>query len=541
MVFESYGNMESTKEFFSKLRKLAVTVETETERLQRAFENRGNEDSDSGQGAVRARRAYHDVKSDVSSLKKQLLEELAEQKQQENEVSSFLKAYREMELKVSEDIHAIRTHLEKYGYRAPRDSEDPSTDATGPEAEEDETSTAAEEDANQEEDERGGSTPPSKLEQPVPDVLRTPHLSDFGLSELHLKRVVSGAEWCPEVPPMPEIRLPQPSLQTPPLPPTAMTPKRALWMDDDELQMPQMHDFGISGHTLCLNNDFTMDLLRKRDLQPKGPSQDAPVPTVSAVTERLQTKADSLESPELPLLCTQGFTTNKSRRDDLPSRDAREPEPPCHANLPTTPEVPAFQNPYLNRLVSTNKRANPEPTNLESDGDSHIFQLQTSPGIGTNGSKRPWEYNVPQMSSFDLESPEMPNLESVLGNSLHTRSGRTLQAGQKDKAGKDGASSLCSLDLDGATQELRFGTPRIRRNYQEPSTPKMPDLSSITQDIFKLVSQAQMKETMTGSKHLPVSSDKHKHSAPPAKGLSLVSQSEFQTLPPHLRLMTQQP
>uniref|UniRef100_A0A3Q2PLV5 Spindle and kinetochore associated complex subunit 3 n=1 Tax=Fundulus heteroclitus TaxID=8078 RepID=A0A3Q2PLV5_FUNHE len=465
--------MESTKEFFSKLRKLAVTVETETERLQRAFENRGNEDSDSGQGG-----------NNISLA--QLLEELAEQKQQENEVSSFLKAYREMELKVSEDIHAIRTHLEKYGYRAPVCS---ASDATGPEAEEDETSTAAEEDANQEEDERGGSTPPSKLEQPVPDVLRTPHLSDFGLSELHLKRVVSGAEWCPEVPPMPEIRLPQPSLQTPPLPPTAMTPKRALWMDDDELQMPQMHDFGISGHTLCLNNDFTMDLLRKRDLQTEWNFSDAKhihktywIPLYVFFLPA----ADSLESPELPLLCTQGFTTNKSRRDDLPSRDAREPEPPCHANLPTTPEVPAFQNPYLNRLVSTNKVKGSRICN-----SPHIFQLQTSPGIGTNGSKRPWEYNVPQMSSFDLESPEMPNLES--------RSGRTLQAGQKDKAGKDGASSLCSLDLDGATQELRFGTPRIRRNYQEPSTPKMPDLSSITQDIFKVRVASFPRESSVGT------------------------------------------
>ena len=43
-----------------------------------------------------------------------------------------------------------------------------------------------------------------------------------------------------------------------------------------------------------------------------------------------------------------------------------------------------------------------------------------------------------------------------------------------------------SLELDGPTQEFRFGTPCIRRDYEEPSTPEMPDLSSVTQDICKV-------------------------------------------------------
>lgn len=42
------------------------------------------------------------------------------------------------------------------------------------------------------------------------------------------------------------------------------------------------------------------------------------------------------------------------------------------------------------------------------------------------------------------------------------------------------------LELDGPTQEFSLGTPRIRMDYQEPSTPEMPDLSSVTQDICKV-------------------------------------------------------
>ncbi|KAK5608869.1 hypothetical protein CRENBAI_019276 [Crenichthys baileyi] len=509
--------MDPTREFFSKLRKLAVTVETETERLQRAFENRRNEDGDS-ETAVRGMRAYHEVNSEVSSFKKQLLEQLAEQKQQENEVSSFIKACRAMKQRVSKDIHTIN--------------------ATDQEAEEDETSLAVEEDGSQEGDEGINFTSPTKMKQPVTNVMKTPQLSDFGLSELQLKRALCGADWSSEVPPMPEMNLPQPSLQTPAPPPMAMTPKCALRMDDDDLQTPQMPDFGISEHTRFLNNDFTMDLFRKKDLKPERPSQDIPAPSVNSVVESLQTKVDNLESPEPPVLCTPGFKIKKSKGHCLlPSQDTRSPESPClHGNQPTTPEVPAFQTPYVNRLVSTNK---PGPIDLQSDGDSHIFKLQTSPCSAINGSKPAWEYNVPEIAFRGVEDkkmPEMPNLESFLGNSLQTRYGRSLKVGETEKVGND--TTINRLDLDEPTQEFSYGTPRIRTNYLEPSTPEMPDLSSVTQDICKLVSQAQMKKAVIAPVHSPDSSEKRKHSATPAKALSLVSQSEFQTLPTYLRLMT---
>uniref|UniRef100_A0A096MCZ6 Spindle and kinetochore associated complex subunit 3 n=1 Tax=Poecilia formosa TaxID=48698 RepID=A0A096MCZ6_POEFO len=217
--------------------------------------------------AVRAMRAFHEVNSDVSSLKVQLQAELAEQKQREEEVSNFIKACRVMERRVSKDIHTIRTHLEKYGYQAPSDAETPNN-PNDQEAEEDETGLATEEDEGQEEDERTNSTPPPTAVDPFADLLRTPKLSDFGLSELQMKRALGGAEWCAEVPPMPELNLPQPSLRTPAPPPLAMTPKCALRMDDDNLQTPQMRDFGISEDTMCLNNDFTMALFRKKDLKP---------------------------------------------------------------------------------------------------------------------------------------------------------------------------------------------------------------------------------------------------------------------------------
>ncbi len=111
------------------------------------------------------------------------------------------------------------------------------------------------------------SSPPKAGLLPFTDVLRTPQLSDFGLSEMQLERALAGPE-CSDVPPMPQMSLPHLSLDTPAPPHIPKTPKCALRMDDDELQTLQMHDFGISEHTMCLNNDFTMDLLRKNAEKP---------------------------------------------------------------------------------------------------------------------------------------------------------------------------------------------------------------------------------------------------------------------------------
>lgn len=146
------------------------------------------------------------------------------------------------------------------------------SDAENEVADEEAESKSAGEEGGSREEEEGmihPSSPPLGGPPPVTDSLRTPQLADFGLSEMQLKRALAGAEWCSEVPPMPQISLPQASLDTPAPPPMPLTPKCALRMDDDELLTPQMQAFGISEHTMCLINDFTMDLFRKNIDKPQ--------------------------------------------------------------------------------------------------------------------------------------------------------------------------------------------------------------------------------------------------------------------------------
>uniref|UniRef100_A0A8D3A5N9 Spindle and kinetochore associated complex subunit 3 n=1 Tax=Scophthalmus maximus TaxID=52904 RepID=A0A8D3A5N9_SCOMX len=442
--------MDPTAQFFSKLKKLAVTLEAETAELQQTFENRNDDDDDDdSENTAKAMRAYHELNGEVGDLKGQIQDQLAQQKTRASEVSGFIDACRVMQQKVTKDSHALRGHWEKYGYRAPRDTQRPNSQESENEDEaagENETKSAEkDEEGSQEEAGDDCASSPVGLPPPVIDALRTPQLSDFGLSEMQLKRTLAGAEWCAEVPPMPEMSLPHPALNTPAPPPMPLTPKCALRMSDDDLQTPQMHDFGITEHTMS-----------------------------------------DLESPEPPVFCTPGLKIKKTNSHRSPAEQGSgDPESPgLRGHLHTTPEAPTFQTPYVNRLVSTKK---------DDDDDGHALKLPTR--NGATGSKRTWEYDLPELSFTSAEDkpmPEMPNLESVLGNSLqNVRSSSVLRSAKIPK--KTSAyekvtkgPTVHSLELDGPTQEFSLGTPRIRMDYQDPSTPEMPDLSSVTQDICKV-------------------------------------------------------
>lgn len=63
-----------------------------------------------------------------------------------------------------------------------------------------------------------------------------------------------------------------------------------------------------------------------------------------------------------------------------------------------------------------------EPIHMQTD-DGLTSELPTPPRNRETNFKRTWEYDVPELSTFvveDKQMPEMPNLESILGNSLRS-------------------------------------------------------------------------------------------------------------------------
>lgn len=250
---------------------------------------------------------------------------------------------------------------------------------------------------------------------------------------------------------------------------------------------------------------------------------------VNPVIENLQAN-DDLESPEPPVFCTPGLKIRKT----LPAFDSSSESPTCLTKLPSTPDVPAFQTPFVNRLRSTVKsERKPEPVQTENDCDNQESQVPALPHDGAVVFKRSWECDVPHLKVEELmtagDVPQIPNLESNLGNSLQIRSAK-----MQKKTSDLKMPLVSALDLDGPTQEFNLRTPCVRREYEEPSTPEMPDLNSVTQDICKLVSQAQLKKSASAVKN---PQEKENTSPQRFDTLSSISEQEFQGLPVYLRQM----
>ncbi|XP_061774256.1 spindle and kinetochore-associated protein 3 [Nerophis ophidion] len=509
--------MNPTSQFFAELKKLAVTLESGTEQLHRSFDCR--HERDDSEAAARGMRAYYDLKCDVLALKGQMQEALSKQKTHEKEVKTFIHACRAVQHEVAQDIQTLRGHFEKYGYQGPSDSPGPN------EVEEEEESAA--EDHVETETSAGSDSPQAAAPPTFTNPMRTPRLSDFGLSERQLKRNMGAPEWCAKVPAMPEMSLPQPALHTPAPPPLPLTPKCALRMDEDDMRTPQMIDFGLFEHTSCLNNDFTMDLFRKNANCPKDPAQDPLVPPDIRVTEELQKEAlDNWESPELPVFCTPGFKIKKANghSSPLPREGPESPSPPD--NQPSTPEIPAFKTPYMKRLVSR----------VVTPGDGkHTFYLPTPCRQGSGAAM--WDYDVPELCVLGDEDKPMlpiPNLESTLGNTLQSGS-KEMQKESRQFDRKSPEPDVLSMDADmdgGATQEFSLGTPRTRGDLFEALTPEMPDLSSVTQNICKLVLQTQTKKGTTAVVHHQKRAEHNR------RCVTAVSEREFDSLPSFLRQMT---
>lgn len=62
--------------------------------------------------------------------------------------------------------------------------------------------------------------------------------------------------------------------------------------------------------------------------------------------------SESLESPELPVFCTPGFKIEKRRVPSSPQIDGQNNlVSPPRQNCPSTPDVPAFETPFVSKLL----------------------------------------------------------------------------------------------------------------------------------------------------------------------------------------------
>uniref|UniRef100_A0A663LU60 Spindle and kinetochore associated complex subunit 3 n=1 Tax=Athene cunicularia TaxID=194338 RepID=A0A663LU60_ATHCN len=103
---------------------------------------------------------------------------------------------------------------------------------------------------------------PEKPQVPK-DPLRNPQLSDFGLSQYAFSRPWSAVKTQHTTNANQENSRSKTPLKTWPPSILPKTPKCMLKMDDYVCITPKLEHFGISEHTMCMNEDYTMSLIRK--------------------------------------------------------------------------------------------------------------------------------------------------------------------------------------------------------------------------------------------------------------------------------------
>uniref|UniRef100_H3APL8 Spindle and kinetochore associated complex subunit 3 n=1 Tax=Latimeria chalumnae TaxID=7897 RepID=H3APL8_LATCH len=258
--------MEATANFFNKLRVLADSLEKETKHLEQAFNNR-----DEGYHDEAPMRVLHEMHSDISTLKASVRTHLSNMQAEKNEIKEFVKACSLLKQRTMADLEQIEEYFQKYGYEPLIKK---STAESVPEMQEEkaknhEPNTGEEENPlhseENQKDKPKASTPSEK--PPLPrDPLRTPQLSDFGLSQYQFCNPWNIAEVLPPLPKFTQKTVGKAVLKTPTFKQIdrAMpkTPKCMLKMDDESLALKQENS-GINEYSMCLNDDFTIALINK--------------------------------------------------------------------------------------------------------------------------------------------------------------------------------------------------------------------------------------------------------------------------------------
>ncbi|NXG11365.1 SKA3 protein, partial [Sakesphorus luctuosus] len=204
----------------------------------------------------------HDLRGEVQTLKEAVSASLDSSCSQRQAVHDFMKATEILMQRNAADLGKLRELFEKYGYKAH------DKDSTEEEEEEevDNESTVSVQNKSDEEKVKDILNLPTSTEKPLcpKNPLCKPQLSDFGLSQYAFSRLPLSAVKTQHT------RSPHPQksknetplkIQTPRSLPK--TPKCRLKMDDYECVTPKFEHFGITEHTMCMNEDYTISLIHK--------------------------------------------------------------------------------------------------------------------------------------------------------------------------------------------------------------------------------------------------------------------------------------
>ncbi|XP_023598212.1 spindle and kinetochore-associated protein 3 isoform X1 [Trichechus manatus latirostris] len=380
--------MDLIRNFYGKLRSVAITLDSETARLQRALngEESGFEDY--------AVKILHDLHSEVWTLKEDVTILLHKASLESQENTDFIKATKVLMKRNSVDIMKIREFFQKYGYN-PRAKEN-SVDEHEIINSKPELAKCDNLQKPDKKDDLSDFTVPSSFISEIPP--RSPQLSDFGLERYMISQTLPNhpqeVNNCKE-----ELTIFSPPTKQSPTT-VLKTPKCALKMDDFECMTPKLEHFGISEYTY-LNEDYTVGLkhVKNNKSYPMNHASEETIETEPMTNDNIfaspgsiiqqleKNDAEYINSPLAPTFCTPGLklpstknstalvptdyplSKTKNSTNDLERKDCTSlvlNSRDCFENLadPSSPKISSYEN-----LLRT--PTPPEVTTIPED----IFQI----------------------------------------------------------------------------------------------------------------------------------------------------------------------
>ncbi|KFQ38568.1 Spindle and kinetochore-associated protein 3, partial [Mesitornis unicolor] len=262
-------------------------------------------------------RVLLDLNCEIRTLKEDVNASLDKSSSEKQAINDFMKASEILMRRNAADLGKIKELFQKYSYKehgknSPEEAEEVNSDST----------VAAQ---NKSDEEKPNDVPHLSAcaeKPPIPeDPLRNPKLSDFGLSQYAFSRLWSAVKEQHTANAHQEN-----SRNRTPLKPQAScnlpkTPRCKLKMDDYECVTPRIEHFGINEHTMCMNEDYTISLIRKTaqasEKSVKKDYHEVQVPVMASravmVTPQpkvtVQNAADWMTSPMVLVFCTPDVKT----------------------------------------------------------------------------------------------------------------------------------------------------------------------------------------------------------------------------------------
>ncbi|MBN3291143.1 SKA3 protein, partial [Polypterus senegalus] len=503
--------MNITEKFFWRLRSLAVTLDTETEKIKNAYQN--SDDDDHCEAG--ASQTLFELHSEVRGLKEEVQQQIAANKSTEDEISELLRSYCILKQRITADLERIKEEFQKYGYKplSAQNKEENKASAL--------SCTNSEKNVHREENENMNTrvntnscseSPTNDVPtQQMPrdtDVLRTPRLSAFGLSQYRFCKPFNPSEMKNEQVTVTsetiiQEKITSDSLCNKALPNVMRTPKLALNLDADAVT-PPLRDFGIGEYSICDNDDFTIALMKKNKyINPKRTNEDFESIEAAGTCEA-GTSADVSNSPLLPVFQTPGF---KIASQKSPEKLSPEKKPS------STPEIPAFETPYFKKLIHEKK------TEQISDNVNLNEKPQRAP-------------SPPVLESKKYECTESSKDPPVLSfNTFQTNTANHLILKEPDLP-------VLTSQLS-KVEDIQLRSPPKRSIFAlEMKTPERPNFSLHSCALMGIHNQGLEYEKLSVIPTKPSftsdMSKKEKENRGPLK-MAIISEKEYLALPNHLR------